>query len=111
MSLHHAYCQKLDAQIDALNARLELARANARKFAAEGKITASEELADAEKKLVVLKGKLAALGTASEGAWGEMKGGVEKAWADLCAAAKRASDKFDQPTPTSHDQAPVANEK
>jgi hypothetical protein len=28
MSLHHAYCQKLDAQIDALNARLELARPN-----------------------------------------------------------------------------------
>ena len=94
MSLRDAYRLKIEAQIDELNARLALARAKAKKLAAEGKIVTSEELADAERKLAAVKGKLTSLGNASEGAWSEMKGGVGKAWGDLRDAAKRAFDKF-----------------
>jgi hypothetical protein len=94
MSLRDAYRQKLEAQIEEMNARLALARAQAKKFAAEGKIAASRELADAESKLAAVKEKLAALGNASEGAWSEMKVGVERAWGELSDAAKRAFDKF-----------------
>ena len=75
MSLRDAYRQKLEAQIDELNARLMLARAKS-------------------KKLAAVKEQLTALGNATEGAWSEMKGGVEKAWGDLRDAAKRAFDMF-----------------
>jgi uncharacterized phage infection (PIP) family protein YhgE len=105
------YRQRFEAQIDELNTRLAPLRAKAGKFAAESKIAASEELAEAEKKLVALKEKLAALGNTSEGAWGEMKDGVEKAWGDLSDAAKRAFDKFGRSTPPCHNQAPMADEK
>jgi chromosome segregation ATPase len=104
MSLRDTYCQKLDAQIEELNVRLALARTKGKRLAAEGKIAAAEELADAEKKLHALKEKLKALGNASEGAWGEMKGGLEKAWSDLGEAAKRAFEKYEQPAPACHSQ-------
>lgn len=94
MSLRDAYRLKLEAQIDELNARLALARAKAKKLVAEGKIATSEELADAEEKLAALKIRLIALGKTSEAAWTEMRGGVETAWGELSAAAKRAFDKF-----------------
>jgi hypothetical protein len=94
MSLRDAYRQKLEAQIDELNARLMLARAKSKKLAAEGKIAAAEELADFEKKLAAVREQLTALGNATEGAWSEIKVGVEKAWGDLRDAAKRAFDKF-----------------
>jgi hypothetical protein len=94
MPLRDTYCQKIEAQIDELNARLSLARARSRKLAAEGKIAAAEELDDVEKKLADAKGKLTALRNATESAWGEMKAGMEKAWVDLRDAAKRAFDKF-----------------
>ena len=94
MSLHEAYRQKIDAQIEELTARLALARAQAKKLAAEGRIAASEELIDADRKLSVLKEKLAALGHASGGAWDEMKIGVERAWNELRDSSKRAADKF-----------------
>ena len=94
MSLRDAYRQKIEAQIEELNARLALARAKAKKLDAECKIAASAELANAEKKLAVVKEKLCVLGNASEGAWSEMKGGVEKAWVDLSDATKHAFDKF-----------------
>jgi chromosome segregation ATPase len=111
MSLRDAYCQKLDAQIEELNARLALARAKGKRLAAEGKIAAAEEFADAEKKLLALKRKLKALGNASESACAEMKGGLEKAWSDLSEAAKRAFEKYDQPTPAGHGQPPAADGK
>lgn len=94
MKLRDAYRQKIEGQIDELNARLALARAKAKQLAADGKIAAYEEFADTEAKIAALRTKLSALGNASEGAWTEMKGGVEQAWGDLSKAAKRAFDRF-----------------
>jgi hypothetical protein len=55
---------------------------------------AYEELADAEGKLASTKAKLKELGAASEGAWEEMKSGVESAWSDVTEACKKAAGKF-----------------
>lgn len=94
MKLKDAYGQKIDAQIEELAARLALFRAKANQLAADGKIAAYEELADTEEKLAALKQRLAALNAASAGAWQDMKGGVDKAWGDLSASAKRAFKRF-----------------
>lgn len=84
----------MEAQLEEQRARLELLKARAKRAVADGKIMAYEELADAESKLTSAKAKLKDLGTASEGAWEEMKSGVDKAWSDLRDACKNASGKF-----------------
>lgn len=94
MSMRDAYRQKVEAQIEELNARLKLAQAKAKQLAADGKIAAFEEIAETEKHLVTLKAKLAAMGKASEGAWTDLKAGVDLAWKDMEQAAKRAFDRF-----------------
>jgi uncharacterized coiled-coil DUF342 family protein len=94
MKLRDAYQQKYEAQIEELNARLVILRARARRLAADARIAAYEELADTDKKLAALKSRLARLRTAGDGAWRDMKGGVETAWNDLNKAAKRAVKRF-----------------
>src|SRR6266705_2744302 len=94
MSLRDAYREKLAAQVEEQKARLDLLKAQAKRAMADGKIMAYEELADADQKLAHMKTKLKELGTASEGAWEEMKGGAEKAWHDLAEASKKAFAKF-----------------
>ena len=94
MPLRDAYRQKFEAQLEELSARLALARAQAKKLAADGRIAAHEELADTEARIAKLKAKLSELGTASGEAGKELKSGVENAWNELNQAAKRAFDRF-----------------
>jgi len=79
MSLKNAYREKMEAQIEEERARLELLKARAKQAVADGKIMAYEELADADEKLAAAKGKLKELAAAGEGAFDEMKAGVERA--------------------------------
>jgi hypothetical protein len=74
-------------------------RAQAKRFAADAKIAAHEELSETDKRLGELKAKLAKLRTAGDGAWQEMKGGVETAWSELSKAATRAKKHFSPPPP------------
>lgn len=94
MSLKNAYREKMEAQFDEQRARLELLKAKAKHAVADGKIMAYEELADAEGKLAAAKASLKELGTASEDAWQELKGGVEKAWSALTDSCSKAAEKF-----------------
>ena len=97
MSLRDAYREKIEAQLQAERASLDLLKAKARLLAADGKILAYEELADAEHKFESTKARLKELGTASEGAFEELKLGVEGAWTSLSQAAQKAADKFKSP--------------
>jgi hypothetical protein len=99
MKLRDAYQNKLDAQIEELNARLALMRAKAKGFAADARIAAHEELSDTDAKLARLKARMGKLRVAGDGAWQEMKVGVESAWTELSTAAKRAKKRFDPPAP------------
>ena len=94
MSLRDAYRQKMEAQFEEQRARLELLKAKTKRAVADGKIIAYEELADAESKLASAKARLKELGAASEGAFEEMKSGVEKAWSDLSASCTKAVNKL-----------------
>ena len=94
MSLRDAYREKFEAQVEEQKARIDLLKARARKAVADGKIMAYEEIADAEQKIGHMRTKLKELSDAGEGAWEEMKGGVEKAWSDLSDSCKKAVAKF-----------------
>lgn len=94
MKLSEAYRQKFEAQIEELNARLAVVRAQAKRLAADAQIVAHEELADTDRKLAELQARLTALRSAGDGAWQDMKGGVESAWRDVNQAAGRALQRF-----------------
>ena len=94
MSLKNAYREKMEAQLEEHRARLDLLKAKAKRAVADGKIMAYEELAEAEAKFTTAKARLKELGSASEGAWETMKGGIDSAWKDLADSCKQAADKF-----------------
>lgn len=95
MKLSEAYRQKFEAQIEELNARLAVVRAQAKRLAADAQIAAHEELADTDRKLAALKARLESLRTSGDGALQDMKGGIESAWSELSMAAHRALKRFD----------------
>lgn len=84
----------MEAKLEEERAHLDLLKARAKRAVADGKIMAYEELADAEGKLEAVKSKLKELGAATEGAFEEMKTGVETAWDSLKQASTRAVEKF-----------------
>lgn len=94
MSLKDAYRQKMEARLAEQQARLDLLKARAKLAAADGKIMAYEELADVEEKLASAHVKLKELARASEGAFKEMKTGMENAWEALKSAGREAARKY-----------------
>jgi len=94
MKLQEAYRQKIEAQIEEVNARIAVMRAQAKRLAADAKIAANKELTETDRKLAELTARLAKLREAGDGAWREVKGGVESAWTDLSKASKRAMKHF-----------------
>jgi len=74
-------------------------KAQAKGFAADTKIAAHEELSDADAKLDLVKVRISKLRDAGDGAWQEMREGVESAWTELSTAAKRAKRHFETPPP------------
>jgi protoporphyrinogen oxidase len=95
MSLFDAYRQKLDAQVEELSARIALGRAKAKQLSADTKIAAYEELAATEEKIATLKAKLTSATTAGEGAWQDLKGGLDSAWTEVRDASSRALKRFE----------------
>lgn len=95
MKLRDAYQQKIEAELEEMNAKLSVMRAKAKRLAADAKIMAYEELADTEKNVAALKARLGKLSKAGDGAWKDVKVGVESAWADLSKAAQRAVKRFE----------------
>ena len=94
MSLKDAYRQKMEAKLAEQQARLDWLKARAKLAVADGKIMACEELADAEQKLASAKAKFKELAHASEGAFQEMKMGMEQAWDALKSAGQKAAQKY-----------------
>ncbi|WP_299902144.1 coiled coil domain-containing protein [uncultured Ruegeria sp.] len=76
-----------NAQIDLLEAKLNVAEADAKKEYRIHLKTLYSVKADAEAKLDELK-------TASDEAWEDMREGYESAWDDMQAALKKAASRF-----------------
>ena len=94
MSLKDAYRQKIEAEIEELQARLAILRAKAKQRVADGKIMTYEEIVETEQKLEAIKTKVKELSNAGESAWQELKTGVDQAWSDLKKAWQKAESKF-----------------
>ena len=89
-----AFEEKLDAQINELNAQIALLKAKAEKAKAEAKIEYHEAIEGLQLKRDTARAKLHELKSAGDEAWEDLKSGAEKAWDDVKSAFHSAAAKF-----------------
>lgn len=89
-----AFEEKLDAQINELNAQIALLKAKADKAKAEAKIEYLKSIEGLQLKRDTARAKLHELKSAGDEAWEDLKSGAEKAWDDLKSAFHAAAAKF-----------------
>ena len=94
MGSKEAYREKLEAQIREWSAKIDLLKARADQVEAEAKIEYRNRIEDIRQRKEALQEKLKELQNASDAAWKEIKGGTEKAAADLRDALQSALAKF-----------------
>jgi predicted nuclease with TOPRIM domain len=78
-----------DSEINALKAKIDKAKA-------ESKTELINEINELDSKKEKAKSKLKQLHKAGDGAWDEIKTGVEKSWTEFKGAFSNASAKFKQ---------------
>jgi len=95
MSNKQAYQQKIQAQLDEWSAEIDKLRAKADKADADAQIALNREIDNLRDKKNQAREKLDELSDASEGAWEDLKTGVEAASNQLGQALRSAQSRFD----------------
>jgi len=94
MSTKEAYKQKIEAELELAQAKLDQFKAQTKISTADARIKYAKHVEEIEQRVSATKAKLKELGEASEEAWEQLKGGVESAWGALSAAIRNAAAKF-----------------
>ena len=94
MSLKSAYEQKLEAQLDERCAEVRKLEAKAREANADMQIQIDKETQDIKKQIDVAQQKLNTLKASGEDALDDLKGGLDRSWAELSTAVKEAAHRF-----------------
>lgn len=89
-----AYLQNLKAKMDEWNAEIDKIEAKADQAEAESKIEYEKQLEDLRAKRKDVEEKMAELQQAGDGAWEDLKAGIEIAWDSLGNALKSAASRF-----------------
>jgi len=94
MSKKQAYEEKFKAQLDELNAKIDVLKAKAKQAEASLKADYYEAIEDLLKKRSEAQNKLETLRDAGDGAWEDMKQGVDESWNTFAASVKSAASRF-----------------
>jgi hypothetical protein len=94
MSTKEAYKQKIEAELELAQAKLDQFKAQTKISKADARIKYAKQVEEIEQRVSATKAKLKELGEASEEAWEQLKDGVESAWGALSAAIRNAVAKF-----------------
>jgi len=86
--------QKLKAKMDEWNAEIDKLAAKADQAEADAKIEYEKQLEDLRAKRKDVEDKMAELQQAGDGAWEDLKAGIENAWDSLGSALKSAASRF-----------------
>jgi uncharacterized coiled-coil DUF342 family protein len=89
-----AYVQKLHAKLDEWNAGIDKLKARANKAEAETRLEYQKEIENLQKKGKEVEERLAEVRQASEGAWEDLKSGIQSAWDSMEEALKSARSRF-----------------
>ena len=91
-----AYVDKLKAQLDEWNADIDKLAAKAAQAEAETKIEYQNQLDDLRTKRDDVRDKLLAVQQAGEGAWEDLKEGLDNSWEILKMSFKKAKTEFEK---------------
>lgn len=94
MSTREAYKQKIEAEVELVQAKLVVLKAQANNYAADVRIKYAKQIDELEQGVVATKAKLKELGEASDDAWEHLKDGMESAWNTLSTATRNTAAKF-----------------
>ena len=94
MSKKQAYEEKFKAQLDELNAKIDVLKAKAKQAEASVQADYYETIEDLKKKRSEAQNKLQKLRVAGDDAWEDMKQGVEESWTAFASAVKSAVSRF-----------------
>ncbi|MGZ5207994.1 MAG: sll1863 family stress response protein [Sulfuricurvum sp.] len=94
MSTKEAYKQKIEAELELVQAKLAELKAEAKSAGADVQIKYSEQVNKLERMTDATKEKLKELDAASEASWEQLKQGVESAWDTLSNAVQDTVSKF-----------------
>ena len=94
MKAKDAYVQKLHAKIDEWNAEIDKFEAKARSASAEKRLECQKQIDNLNSKRAEAERKLVELRKAGEGAWEDLKVGVQNAWDAMEAALATAKSRF-----------------
>jgi len=90
------YREKVQAELNKLNAQVDEMKAKAAQAQADAKIQYTSQIEELQTKQVAVQKQLEELQSASQDAWEDIKTGVEAAWLDLQQSFQNAVAKFDQ---------------
>ncbi|SMF41793.1 coiled coil domain-containing protein [Desulfovibrio gilichinskyi] len=94
MSMKEAYRQKIEAQLDEWEAEIDKMKAKADKVGANVQLEYYKRIEELRLKHESVKVRLKELKGASEGAWEDLKIGVDLAWEALSEAMKSANSRY-----------------
>lgn len=94
MSKKEAYKQKIEAELELVQAKLAEYKAKSKIYSADIHIKYIENLDKLESMYDTTKAKLKKLDEAGEEKWEHFKDDVESAWNSLSASVKEAAEKF-----------------
>ncbi len=94
MATKQAYQQKLQAQLNEWDAKLDVLTAQSQKVSADLRITYENELAQLKAQRTGARKSLDELAQRGETAWEDMKAGTEKAWAEMGKTMETIASRF-----------------
>ena len=94
MNKKQIYEDKLKAQLNEWDAKIDVLKAKADKAGTAAKADYYETIEDLKKKRNSAKEKLGELRAATDDAWEDLKDGLESAWSALGSAVKSATSRF-----------------
>ncbi len=94
MTDKNAYVHKMHAQIDQVDAQIDVLKAKISGSAADAQIEYQDQLETLKKHRAAAKSKLTELENAGQDAWEDLKAGMESAWGTMDSAVSEAKKHF-----------------
>ena len=94
MATKEAYQQKFAAQLREWDARVDALNASVKVASADARIKYENELESLRSQRAAVQGMLSELGRRSENAWADVKLGAEKAWAEMNKSMEQVAAHF-----------------
>ncbi len=94
MDKKNEYVKKLHAKIDEWNADIDKLVAKKDRLEANARLEYQERIEEIKKKRDDLKENISEINQASEGAWQDLKAGVDLSWEAMNQAIRSAASKF-----------------